>query len=801
MLYPSNIEHKLGFSQIKELLKSNCEGTLAQEKIETLAFSNDFEKLSVLQEQNFEFVEILRDAKRSFPLNNFIDISQHLSKLQIDGAYIYEDEWVAIRKALRTLIACVQYLDHEESAKYYHLKSLLFDFQIDRTLIKHIDSIIDEDGSVKDNASPTLKELRSELISEQNKLRRKLDQFLTTAQKAGFSDEDMSITVRNSRLVIPLKAEYKRKYRGFVHDESATGQTVYFEPEEVLELNNFIKELEFAEKREVTRILSALTDQFKKHSQSLLLGNELLGTFDFIKAKARLAIDLQAENPKKSKECVINWMKAKHPLLFLAHEKQKKKTIPLDIELNAENRILVISGPNAGGKSVCLKTVGLVQYMYQCGIPVPLKADSVMGMFNDLFVDIGDEQSIENDLSTYSSHLKNLNHFINLGTKKSLVLIDEFGTGTDPQYGGSIAEAILEKLNSNKVFAVLNTHYSNLKVLASHTPGIINGAMRFETEIMEPLYQLEIGKPGSSFALEIAKKIGLSSEVIEAAKSKIGEDTVKTELLLVQLEQQKNALDKQKQEFKNKEQALELAHKQYDELKNYIESNKTKLINEAKQTAQNLIKDTNKLIEKTIRDIKENKAEKETTQIIRNELELHKEQNLRIVEKDKPKKEITLPKDNSPIKAGDYVRIKGQDAVGEVLQLRGSDAEVQLGVIKTTIKLNKLEKVSRKDADKSKKEQELPPTRSFDYKDKMLSFRTEHDFRGMRAEDALELLERIMDDAIILNAKDLRLVHGKGDGVLRTVLRARLKQIKSVESIRDEHADHGGDGVTIVKMK
>lgn len=801
MLYPQNIEYKLGFNQIKDIIKENCNGALAQQLTEELTFSADFEALNKNHNQVFEFVDIISNTKRSFPSGNFIDIQQMISKLSVTGAFIYEEEWLNIRNSLRTLIGCVQYLDHEESTGYIHLKELIYDLHLDRNLVKNIDAVIDEDGKVKDNASPMLKELRTEMVQEQNKLRKKLDQFLTNAQKNGFSDEDMTITVRNSRLVIPLKAEYKRKFKGFVHDESATGQTVFFEPEEVLELNNYIKELEYAEKREVTRILTALSDQFKKHIPDLSKGNLVLGMIDFIRAKAKLAIDLGAENPHKSKESEIKWERAVHPLLYLAHTKLKKKTIPLNIELSSIHRILVISGPNAGGKSVCLKTVGLIQYMYQCGVPVPVKKGSIMGLFKDMFVDIGDEQSIENDLSTYSSHLKNLNHFIKMGNKRSLILIDEFGTGTDPQYGGSIAEAILEKLNENRVFAVLNTHYSNLKVLASQTEGIVNGAMRYETDLMEPLYELEIGKPGSSFALEIAKKIGLPDDLIEHAKSKIGVDKVKTEVLLIQLEQQKNALEKQKAEFKNKEQALSEALKQYDELSAYIEKNKSKLINEAKLEAQILLKDTNKIIEKTIREIKEHKADKDITQNLRNQLDDHKKTNLKIKEREPVKEKTEKKLDTSPIAVGDYVKIKGQDAVGEVLQMRGADVEVQLGVIKTTIKLNKLEKVSRKDSDKSQRETTEKPQKTFDIREKMLNFRTDHDFRGMRAEDALNMLERIMDDAILLNAAEFRIVHGKGDGVLRSVLRSRLKQFKSVQSISDEHADHGGDGVTIVKMK
>ncbi len=798
MLYPENIEQKLGFDQIRELLRAECNGILGISFVNKMRFSSDYDLICKLQNQADEFKQILLSG-REFPDQNFLDMDGAIKKIAILGNFLIEEDWAQLKLALKTLISCLHYLDHADSAPYFHLRDLSFEISIDKSLPRSIEAVIDDTGRVKDNASPTLLELRNTMIAEQGKLRKKLTQILQTAQKDGMADEELGITIRNGRLVIPLFAEYKRKFKGFVHDESATGQTVFIEPEEVLETNNYIKELEYAEKREVIKILSNLTDNFKKHIPELKKANTFLGLVDFIRAKARLGLQMQSINPLKSKKQVINWSNSKHPLLFLANKKSNRKTIPLKMQLTAKDHILVISGPNAGGKSVCLKTVGLLQYMYQCGMPVPTSPDSEFGLFNDIFVDIGDEQSIENDLSTYSSHLTNLQYFIEKGDNKTLVLIDEFGTGTDPQYGGAIAEAILEKLNQKSVFAVLNTHYSNLKAMAENSEGLVNGAMRFETDKMEPLYELEIGKPGSSFALEIATKIGLSADIIESAKQKLGVDKVKMDRLLVELEKEKNSLMVKTFEMQAKEKALKEAIDQYDSLKTYLETNKSKLMTEAKIEAKEIIREANQLIEKTIRDIKENKADKAVTQQIRKEVEKHVEKLV----VDIPKKQQEVQPIKGAIEPGDYVRIIGQDTIGQVNSLKANDLEIMIGEMKLNVKPNKVEKISKKDAEKvlGKEDKTNIKTKGVDIAEKMINFRVEHDFRGMRAEDALNELTYIMDDAILLSVREFKIVHGKGDGILRTVIRTKLKNFKEVESVNDEHADRGGDGATIVKLK
>lgn len=798
MLYPDNIEHKLGFDQIRELLRAECNGILGISFVNKMRFTSDFDLICKLQNQADEFKKIMGSG-RDFPDQNFLDMDGAIKKIGILGNFLAEEDWAQLKLSLKTIISCLQYLDHPDSAQYFHLRDLSFEINIDKSLPKSIEAVIDDTGKVKDNASPTLLELRNTMIAEQGKLRKKLTQILQNAQKDGMADEELGITIRNGRLVIPLFAEYKRKFKGFVHDESATGQTVFIEPEEVLETNNYIKELEYAEKREVIKILANLTDNFKKHIPELKKANTFLGIIDFIRAKARLGLQMDAVNPQKSKNQIVNWTNSRHPLLYLANKKANKKTIPLKMRLKPQERILVISGPNAGGKSVCLKTVGLLQYMYQCGLPVPASSDAEFGLFNDIFVDIGDEQSIENDLSTYSSHLTNLQYFIEKGDNKTLVLIDEFGTGTDPQYGGAIAEAILEKLNQKLVFAVLNTHYSNLKAMAENTQGLINGAMRFETDKMEPLYELEIGKPGSSFALEIATKIGLGQDIIESAKQKLGVDKVKMDRLLIELEKEKNSLMNKTLEMQTQEKALKEAIAQYDALKEYMTSNKAKLMTDAKKEAKEIIKEANQLIEKTIKDIKENKADKVITQQLRKEVDKHAEK----LEKEIPKLHKEIPVLKGEIQPGDYVRIIGQDTIGQVNNIKANDLEIMIGEMKLNVKLAKVERISKKDAEKflGKEEKVSSKSKGVDLTEKMINFRVEHDFRGMRAEDALNELTHILDDAILLNIREFKIIHGKGDGILRTVIRTKLKNFKEVNTIADEHADRGGDGATVVVMK
>ncbi|MBC8110107.1 MAG: Smr/MutS family protein, partial [Verrucomicrobia bacterium] len=671
----------------------------------------------------------------------------------------------------------------------------------EKNLLDQINRIIDERGKLRDNASSELQQIRKQLNTEQNNLRKKLDSILKAAKSQGLIADDASPTIRNGRMVIPVPSENKRKLKGFVQDESATGQTLFIEPVEVLESNNEIRELEYAERREIIRILTELTNQVRPLVPSLKRSYNFLGIIDFIRAKAKLAVSLNAINPAFVNQTIINWEGAFHPLLYLSHRQQQKSIVPLYIKLEPKHQILLISGPNAGGKSVTLKTVGLLQYMYQSGLLIPVAEGSQVGLFKNIFIDIGDEQSLENDLSTYSSHLTNMKFFLKFANKNTLFLIDEFGTGTEPSMGGAIAESILEKLNQAQALGVINTHYTNLKLFAEHTEGIENGAMRFDTANLEPLYQLEIGKPGSSFAFEIAHKIGLPEEVIAVSKQKLGTKQVDFDDLLRDLEVEKRNLSLKTQELKIREKDLQKVQADYQTLKTDLETNKKLLLNQAKQEAKTLLAEANRKIENTIREIKENQADKTLTKKLRQELEKFEFDNTpEVIEN-----EVVVEKDEEieiiagEIIVGSLVRIKGQSALGEVLSLRGKDAEIAIGQLKTIIKINRLERISRKEFKKT--ERNIVSVKGIDLNEKMMNFKYELDLRGKRGEEALTFVDDMLDDALMLNQSEIRILHGKGDGILRNLVRNHLRKFKQVASVADEHADRGGDGITIVKLK
>jgi DNA mismatch repair protein MutS2 len=672
--------------------------------------------------------------------------------------------------------------------------------EVDLNLLKSLDRIFDNRGRLKDDASPELQSIRRQIISEQSNLRKRLDSLLKSAKSQGYVSDDVSLTIRNGRMVIPVSAEHKRKIKGFIHDESATGQTVFLEPTEVFDINNEITELGYKERREVVRILTQLTTQLRPSVPQLRRAYAFLGLLDFIRAKAKFAIKTEAINPVFVKEQLINWENTRHPLLLLSFQKQGKTVVPLYIKLDQKQRILIISGPNAGGKSIALKTVGLTQYMYQCGLLVTMAEHSQIGLFKDIFIDIGDEQSLENDLSTYSSHLTNMKHFLKFADKHTLFLIDEFGTGTEPSLGGAIAEAILEKLNESRAFGVINTHYTNLKFFAEHTEGVINGAMRFDVQHLEPLYQLEIGKPGSSFAFEIAYKIGLSHLVINNAKEKVGDKQVNFDKLLRELELEKKKFAVKNQEVAAKDKNLNQTLKEYTELKTHLDTEKKRLMNQAKEEAKRLVREANQKIEQTIREIRENNAGKEETKQLRKELQTFdqslKAESIPI----EPLEELQVV--GGEIEAGDLVRIKGQNAVGEVLAVRGKDTEIRIGELKSNVKLNRLEKISRKEYRAVVQENiNVPRMQGIDINEKMANFSYQLDLRGKRGEEALTALDDFIDDALMLGTPEVRIVHGKGDGILRNLVRTHLRKYPQVGTFSDEHADRGGAGVTIVKMK
>lgn len=799
MLYPENIEVKLGFDKVREIIKQECISPLGIYYVEKIRFSDDFQLIKKLLEQTEEFRKILSSAEY-FPSNDYIDTRTSLNKAKVSGAFLSEEEFHHIKLSLKTIFNCLSFFREEgKKLKYPLLYELSGSIQLEGEILKSIESKIDEKGVIRNNASKELQEIRGALISEQVRLRKVLDNILRQAKGQGYTPDDVSLTIRNGRMVIPVNAEHKRRIKGFIHDESSTGQTVFLEPAEVLEINNFIKELEYKERREIIRILILLTDYIRPHISALFRAYQFLGMIDFIRAKAKFALQINGVLPELFKEVRIEWFNAIHPLLQLTFKSQGRKVVPLNISLHSEQRILIISGPNAGGKSVCLKTVGLLQYMVQSGLLIPVNENSRVGIFKNLFIDIGDEQSIENDLSTYSSHLKNMNYFLEFSDKKTLILIDEFGTGTEPNIGGAIAETILNELNKIRTFGIITTHYANLKEFGEHTRGVLNGAMRFDVEQLEPLYILEMGKPGSSFALEIARKIGLPPSVLHQVRNKVGTEQVQFEKMLVQLEIEKKKYQDQLNKVATKDTEMQKMIKEYSELKEYLNSNKKKILNDAKSEAKNLIKEANQKIENTIRLIKETKAEKEVTKEARIDLDEFK----KALEPEQVEiKPVHIPVEKGEIKEGDLVRIKEQSAVGEVTSIKGKDAEIRIGELKSTIKIKRLEKISRSEYRRQQGEiVTSAPMRGYDINKKMVDFSTNLDLRGKRAEEAIALVENYIDSASMLGLQEVRIIHGKGDGILREVVRDHLKSFAVIQNAKDEHVERGGAGVTVVTLK
>jgi DNA mismatch repair protein MutS2 len=803
MLYPENIESRLGFDKIRELLKSECVSGLGQAFVDKIRFVNNYELIQKLTQQTAEFCDILRQDE-GFPTANYLDVSESLNRALPENSFLTEAEFFDLKLSLSTIYECLKFFRKRPSEVYPSLRELTLDLIFDADLIDKIELVIDERGKIRDNASYELRRIRQELLAAQNHLRKRLEQILKSAKSQGYIHEDANLTLRDGRMVIPLVAEHKRKIKGFVHDESATGQTVYLEPTEVIDMNNEIRELEYQERREIIRILTQLTNEVRPHIGNLRKSYNFLGLMDFIRAKAKFALKTESVNPIFERKPLLKWYQARHPLLLLNFHAQGKKVVPLTIELNAHKRILLISGPNAGGKSVALKTVGLVQYMFQCGLLVPMGEGSHLGVFRDIFIDIGDQQSLENDLSTYSSHLKNMKYFLEFADNKTLLLIDEFGTGTEPQMGGAIAETILDKLNHAKAFGVITTHYANLKFFAENNQGVVNGAMQFDGKKLEPLYSLDMGRPGSSYAFEIAQKIGLPKAIIQKSRQHVGFDQVNYDKLLNELEIEKKHYAQQNHFMAEKEKRLNEVTLEYEKLKAFLDNEKKRILNQAKNEAKELLKSTNQKIEQAIRQIKENQAEKVSTKEIRQELqnfagELKLEKiDVSLLEEDADNEEVTVIE--GIIEVGDKVRVKGQLTVAEVVAIKGKDVEIRMGELKSNIKLNRLEKVSRKEQRALKKELSAA-IKGVDINEKMANFSLNLDLRGKRGEEAIVELEAFMDDALLLNQSEVRIIHGKGDGILRKLVRDLLKQYKEIASLQDEHADRGGAGVTIVTLK
>ncbi len=795
MLFPKNIEQKLGFDKIREWLKERCSGEYGRRNVDNIRYSASAELIAKLCRQTAEYMAMIRSGE-SLPSLGYPDLDEILIKLGVEGLFLETQEMADLLITLKLQHAWYVFLQAKKE-EYPEIGQLDSWLQTDPRLIKSIEACIDEHGNIRDNASPELRKIRLEIQRNEQLARKTLDRVIRDIRKSDMSPDDSSLTIRNGRLVIPIKSEFKRSVKGFIHDASASGNIIFIEPAEVLEINNDLKELSYSEKREIIRILTTLTNAIRQQREPIGSGTKFLGIIDLIKSKAQLSIQTDALVPELSAVGKVVWIGARNPVLQKALESHGKSIVPLQFQLDRQKHILIISGPNAGGKSVCLKTVGLLQYMYQCGMPVPVFEGSSTTIFKDIFIGIGDEQSIEDDLSTYSSHLKSMNFLLKHASHQMLFLIDEFGSGTDPQFGGAIAEAMLEKLVVSGAQGVITTHYNNLKKMAESHSGVINGRMRFDVKKLEPLYMLEIGKPGSSFALEIAGKIGISPELLQSARQKAGSDAVSMEKLLSELEEEKKQYELQLQRLHQQNEHLEKSIKTYQTLQSELDEKRKDILNDARHEAKTLLKDSNQRVENLIRDIKENKAAKEPTRQLREELKQF-EENI-IIEKPRKKKE-TVRVLEGPILPGDSVRIKGQSAIGEVLAVGKKNVEIMLGGLLSKTKLVRLEKVSRAEAKKVEKEN-FVSVKGIDMVERKANFSHELDVRGKRAEEALMLMERFIDDSILFGTAEVRIIHGKGDGILRMVLREVLRSRREIRAFHDDHADRGGAGITVVELK
>jgi len=818
MLYPDHFEQKIAFTTIRQLLKDKCVSSLGAEKVDEIQFSSDYADVMRLLSQTDEMLRVLTTDADELPIGDFYDVRPALSRIRVEGLFLDELEVFDLRRALEAVRLLVAFLTKHEAEVYPHLHELVRDIETFPLIVNRIDAILNKFGKIKDNASPELARIRKDIFQVQSGISRTLNSILRQAQADGYVEKDVAPTMREGRLVIPVSPAFKRKVNGIVHDESATGKTVFIEPQQVVEANNRVRELEGEERREVMRILVDFTNFVRPYTEAIFSSQYFLGQIDFLRAKALFGLDIKAIKPRVDDCCQLEWAKAIHPILFLSLKKQGKEIVPLDITLNEKQRILLISGPNAGGKSVCLKTVVLLQYMLQCGLLVPLHDSSRAGIYERLFIDIGDEQSIENDLSTYSSHLLNMKFFIKNSNPKTLLLIDEFGTGTEPMIGGAIAEATLERFNRNLAFGVITTHYTNLKHYAEDAEGIVNGAMLYDRQHLQPLFQLSIGNPGSSFAVEIARKIGLPEDLIAEAAGKVGAEHLDYDKHLQDIVRDKRYWENKRQQIRQKEKRLEETLAKYEEEMAGMDKQRKEITNKAKDEAKNLLSEANAKIENTIRQIKEADAEKVRTQAVRKELDDFKKkighepetgrdrsrpvQIPKPIHKDKSRPVPTPNAEHETLKVGSNVRMKGQTATGTIIEMQDKQALVAFGNLKSTVKLARLEPISNNQLKKeARKYESLGNTATDEVRQRKLTFQSEIDVRGMRGDEALQAVMYFIDDAVMVGVASVRILHGTGTGALRQMIRQYLGATNGIRTYRDEHIQFGGAGVTVVEFE
>ncbi|VAW28470.1 Recombination inhibitory protein MutS2 [hydrothermal vent metagenome] len=797
MIYPSSIEKKLGFDAIRVLLLEACKSPLGAQYVNLIKPSVKLDQIQIWINQVAEFKNGI--VQGVIPgIGELYDIRNTLKQAEVDGAVIDTDLLNQVAKTLSVANMLHQSLLVLDKISFPELSNLSEKVIFPAALLKALSKVFDGEGKIKDDASNTLKEIRKSFRVEEGRLRSIIQKAFKQAQKDGLVPEGTTISVRENRMVIPINSSNKRHINGFVHDESASGTISYIEPVESLEANNKIRELELAERREVYAILAKLTELIRIQLFEVKSTVFFIGIIDFISAKAKIGLKLDGNTPKLISQPNIELIEAKHPQLVLSFAKEEREVVPLTVKLDTKHHLLLISGPNAGGKSVALKTIGINQYMLQCGVLPLVHSDSKMSVFDDIFIDIGDEQSIDNDLSTYSSHLKNMKTMLKHACGNSLILIDEFGTGTDPLFGGAIAEAMLEQFVSQKCFGAITTHYSNLKTFAERTEGIINGAMRFNMKDLEPEYALEVGRPGSSFALELAQKSGVQGEVIKNAKSKLGADQLDIEKLLNKLERQKQKLRERETSLKVKENRVAQLEKKYEELNESIETKKAEIIEKARVEAANLLKNTNRKIEKTIRHIKESKAEKKETKKVRKSLSSFSEEVNKDIKNNKPK--ISNEPASGLIIVGSYAVLDEGTSPVKVIEIKEKEAKIMAGNFTSYVKLNRLTKVSNKAA-RSAERNVTAPRNSFSIVDKRADFSSKLDVRGKRSEEIYTLIDSFMNDAVMLDQSEVRVLHGKGSGVLRDIIRQQLKEYPFVAHFKDEHIERGGAGITVINLQ
>ena len=828
MIYPDNFEQKIGFDSVREQCRAYCTMRRAAAMLDEERFSTSRKTIARRQSLADEMRRMLT-MEGDAPTQEFFDIDDIVDKVRVEGTFLDTAEVVRLGSTLSSVASTVDFVRSRQEGLYPRMNELCEGVESLSHIVREIARIVDEFGNVRDSASPDLAAVRREIRSREGQVSKRLQSVLQAAKSAGIVDTDAVISIRDGRAVIPVSASNKRKLQGFIHDESATGKTFYVEPVEVVELNNELRELEYAERREVVRVLTAFTDTVRLDADAVARAEEYIATVDMIRSKARWAAENGAAMPIMAEDSTMRLIAARHPLLAQNLRRSGRELVPLDATLDERSRILVISGPNAGGKSVCLKTFGLIQYMYQCGFPVTVSENSELPVFRNIYIDIGDQQSIENDLSTYSSHLLNMKAMLAGADAATLVLIDEFGSGTEPIIGAAIAESILERLVASRAFGVITTHYSNIKYFASNTEGVANGAMMFDVQNIRPLFRLETGKPGSSFAIEIARKIGLPEDIIASAKEKAGSDHIDIEKQLREIARDKRYWEQKRERIRQTDRKVEELERNYNEQLSRIREERNAIIREAKEKAKELIAEANKQIESTIKSIRESQAEREQTRLVRKEFNEFREsvenadaamrenderlerEMARLERRRKRRDERKASQSSAPsgeaaveikkplpLVEGAKVRLKGQDGVGVVQSIRGKKAQVAFGQILTTVDVSRLETISSAEYKRATRPETPRTVISSDISQRRLDFKSTIDIRGERVADALEKVQALVDDALMVGVNSVTILHGKGTGALKEEVRKFLRAMPEVESAVDDHADRGGSGITVV---